>query len=230
MEQALAQHHGEIAAVILEPMLQATGGIRIYHPEYLRQLRQLCDEHGVLLIFDEIATGFGRTGKLFAAEHAGVSPDILCIGKAMTGGCMSLAATMTHEHIAMGICANDNLLMHGPTFMGNPLACAAAVASIDLLLEGPWQQRVAAIETQLVEELTPCSRLKQVADVRTFGAIGVVETREPVVLADIQKQFVEHGVWVRPFGRMVYIMPPFIINESELGQLTRAIHQIVSGL
>lgn len=227
-KECLEKNQQDIAAVILEPIVQGAGGMWFYSADYLRKVRELCNQYNVLLICDEIATGFGRTGRLWGVEHAGISPDIMCIGKAVTGGYMSFAATMASEKVTSGICSKDPyVFMHGPTFMGNPLACAVARASVDLILSYDLEKMIGKIEDQLKTELAPAAAYAQVEEVRVLGAIGVIQMKEPVRMGEVQAAFVREGVWVRPFGKLVYIMPPFVICPEELQRLTTALLKVV---
>ena len=226
LESTLKVNHNSIAAMILEPIVQGAGGMNIYDKDYLVGVRKICSQYNILLIVDEIATGFGRTGKLFGCEHANISPDILCLGKALTGGYMSMAATLTNDDVAQ----NVGVLMHGPTFMGNPLACSAANASIEVLLNSKWESNIKRIEQILSNELMPLQSIKSVKEVRIIGAIGVVEMKNNINMKDAQDKLIDMGVWLRPYGKLLYTMPPFVTKDDELYKITSAMKTVVSNL
>ncbi|WP_433330941.1 adenosylmethionine--8-amino-7-oxononanoate transaminase [Spirillospora sp. CA-294931] len=231
LKSLVEKHSGELAGIILEPIVQGAGGMRFYAPEYLRALRELADEHGILLILDEIATGFGRTGELWGCDHAEIAPDIMCLGKAMTGGYLTMAATLCTDEVAHGITSGEaGVLMHGPTYMANPLAAAVATASIDLLLSRDWRDEVDTIEAVLTSGLEAAREFPGVADVRVLGAIGVIEAREAVDVEAVQKLAMDHGIWLRPFGKLVYTMPPYICTEDELNHIADALYAIAETL
>lgn len=230
IRRSFQQNHQRIAGFIIEPVVQNAGGMRFYNPAYLNRIRALCDEFDILLIFDEIATGFGRTGKLFATDHTDICPDIMCVGKALTGGYMTLAATLTNDRVALGISHEGGVFMHGPTFMGNPLACSAANASLTLLSQYEIPKKISQLENWMREALNQCEALEQVQDVRCLGGIGVVELKSAVNLHQIQPKFVELGVWVRPFGKLIYLMPPYVISKDEIQKLGNAIYKVASEL
>lgn len=226
LDSQLKKNHEQIAAMILEPIVQGAGGMNIYHRDYLKGVRHLCDKHNVLLIVDEIATGFGRTGELFGCNHADISPDIMCVGKALTGGYMTMAAAITNQNISDTV----GVLMHGPTFMANPLSCTAANASIDLLLKNDWKKRIIEIQSLLAEELLPLKNYESVYDARVIGAIGVLELKKPLDMKSTQEKLIKYGVWLRPYGKLLYTMPPFIITDQELLKITNAMREVVRNL
>ena len=229
LEQVLKNHSEEISALIVEPIVQGAGGMWFYSADYLKKAKALCEKYNVLIIFDEIATGFGRTGTLFACEHANISPDIMCIGKALTGGYLTLAATLTTDKISNTIDNGEpGVFMHGPTFMANPLACTAALTSINLLLKSNWKENIQKIQQQMAKELDICNTFDSVNEVRVLGAIAVIEMKQPVDMAIITKDFVDAGVWVRPFGKLVYLMPPYIINSDDLSKLINAVVKVLN--
>nr|WP_330221504.1 aminotransferase class III-fold pyridoxal phosphate-dependent enzyme [Marinomonas sp. 15G1-11] len=230
VRQTIEDNHHQVAGFILEPVVQNAGGMRFYNPLYLDRIKALCDEFDLLLIFDEIATGFGRTGKMFATDHCNIAPDIMCVGKALTGGYITLAATITNDKVALGISDKGGVFMHGPTFMGNPLACSAANASLSLLATYDLENRIKHIEGKLAESLDRCKSQKHVVDVRCFGAIGVVELDQPINQHQIQPLFVEEGVWIRPFGKLIYLMPPYIIDDNDIETLANAIYNVIKTL
>lgn len=228
LENKIVENKHELAALILEPIVQGTGGMYFYSPLYLKKAKELCEANNILLIADEIATGFGRTGKLFGCEHADITPDIMCLGKTLTGGTLTLAATLCTDELADTICSADpGVFMHGPTFMGNPLACTAANANIQLLLESDWKGNVNRLEKQLLDGLSPCAQFAGVREVRALGAIGVVELEKPVDMSIIQPMFVDHGIWIRPFGKLIYMMPAYIMTNQQVAELTHKVCEVV---